>query len=73
MGRSLDYTYTNIVYALEDIILRFKPNTVIAVDHDTHADHKLTSIAVEEAIGIILKQQVTYKPKVLKSFAYDTN
>lgn len=73
MGKSLDYTYTNIVYALEDIILRFKPNTVIAVDHDTHADHKLTSIAVEEAIGRILKQQATYKPKVLKSFAYDTD
>lgn len=73
MGKSLDYTYTNIVYALEDIILRFKPNTVIAVDHDTHADHILTSIAVEEAIGRILKQQAAYKPKVLKSFAYDTD
>lgn len=73
MGRSLDYTYTNIVLALEDIILRFKPNAIIAVDHDIHVDHKLTSIAVEEAIGIILKKQVTYKPKVLKSFAYDTN
>lgn len=73
MGGSLSYTYNNLVLAITDIIGRFKPSTIISVDEDIHVDHQLTSIAVEEAIGKVVKENVNYTPKVLKSFAYDTD
>ena len=73
MGGSLSYTYNNLVLAITDIIGRFKPCTVISVDMDMHVDHQLTSIAVEEAIGKVVKENSNYRPKVLKSFAYDTD
>mgnify|MGYP000937021437 FL=1 len=73
MGGPLSYTYNNLVLAITDIIGRFKPCTVISVDMDIHVDHQLTSIAVEEAIGKVVKENSNYRPKVLKSFAYDTD
>lgn len=73
MGGPLSYTYNNLVLAIIDIIGRFKPCTVIAIDMDIHVDHQLTSIAVEEAIGKVVKENNNYRPKVLKSFAYDTD
>ena len=73
MGGPLSYTYNNLVLAITDIIGRFKPCTVIAIDMDIHVDHQLTSIAVEEAIGKVVKENNNYRPKVLKSFAYDTD
>lgn len=73
MGGPLSYTYNNLVLAITDIIGRFKPCTVISIDMDIHVDHQLTSIAVEEAIGKVVKENNNYRPKVLKSFAYDTD
>lgn len=73
MGGALSYTYNNLVLTITDIIGRFKPSTIISIDEDIHVDHQLTSIAVEEAIGKVVKENVNYTPKVLKSFAYDTD
>lgn len=73
MGGSLSYTYNNLVLAITDIIGRFKPSTVISIDEDIHVDHQLTSIAVEEAVGKVVKENINYTPKVLKSFGYDTD
>ena len=73
MGGPLSYTYNNLVLAITDIIGRFKPCTIISIDMDIHVDHQLTSIAVEEAIGKVVKENNNYRPKVLKSFAYDTD
>lgn len=73
MGGPLSYTYNNLVLAITDIIGRFKPSTIIAIDEDVHVDHQLTSIAVEESICKVVKENSNYTPKVLKSFAYDTD
>ena len=73
MGGPLSYTYNNLVLAIKDIIERFKPSTIIAIDEDVHVDHQLTSIAVEESICKVVKENSNYTPKVLKSFAYDTD
>ena len=73
MGGPLSYTYNNLVLAIKDIIGRFKPSTIIAIDEDVHVDHRLTSIAVEESICKVVKENSNYTPKVLKSFAYDTD
>ena len=73
MGGPLEYTYNNLVLAIKDIIGRFKPSTIIAIDEDVHVDHQLTSIAVEESICKVVKENSNYTPKVLKSFAYDTD
>ncbi len=73
MGGPLSYTYNNLVLAIKDIIGRFKPSTIIAIDEDVHVDHQLTSIAVEESICKVVKENSNYTPKVLKSFAYDTD
>lgn len=73
MGGPLSYTYNNLVLAIKDIIGRFKPSTIIAIDEDVHVDHQLTSIAVEESICKVVKENSNYTLKVLKSFAYDTD
>lgn len=73
MGGPLSYTYNNLVLAIKDIIGRFKPSTIITIDEDVHVDHQLTSIAVEESICKVVKENSNYTPKVLKSFAYDTD
>ena len=73
MGEPLSYTYNNLVLAIKDIIGRFKPSTIITIDEDVHVDHQLTSIAVEESICKVVKENSNYTPKVLKSFAYDTD
>ena len=36
MGGPLSYTYNNLVLAIKDIIGRFKPSTIIAIDEDVH-------------------------------------
>lgn len=62
-------------HLLEDMkgcILKYRPDTLICVDHDSHRDHKAASLLFEEAMGAILSENADYKPLVLKAFAYST-
>lgn len=61
-----------IISDLIDTITRIRPSIIFAVDYDKHWDHKMLSLAFEEAMGILLKQDPSYCPIVLKGFCYET-
>lgn len=66
------YTNYNYLNDLEKVILNIRPDIIYCVDKDSHIDHKATSLAFEKVMGRILKEDNTYKPIVLKGFAYKT-
>lgn len=61
-----------IVEDLMNIINKYRPTYIFGTDFDYHSDHRMASIALEEAIGIIINKEINYRPIVLKGFCYDT-
>lgn len=68
----LPYTRNNFRYSMESILLEKMPDTIFAVDVDSHVDHKATSFFFEEALCNILKRLPDYHPTVYKGFCYGT-
>lgn len=72
-GHHASYCWGNFLADLKNVILKYKPDLITAVDMDFHPDHKMCSIAVDMVMADILKQEGnTYFPEVLKGFAYNT-
>lgn len=72
-GKHTPYTRNGFLEDVENLIRKFRPSNIIAVDLDSHPDHRACSIAFETAIGHILNdKENTYFPVVLKAFAYNT-
>ena len=70
-----------IVTNLVELIELYRPELIIGTDFDFHSDHRMISLALDEAIGTILLKQakrdyVTYEklyyPICLKGFCYET-
>lgn len=72
-GKSSSYTRNNYKKDLKDVILKYKPDMIIASDFDFHPDHRALSLLFEEAIDEILKSDTSYNPIVFKAFAYNTS
>lgn len=67
------YTYQALVSDIRDCLLEVRADVVMSVDWDVHHDHRLLSIAFEEAMGqILVRPNNTYTPLVYKGFAYGT-
>lgn len=62
----------NLVNDLKEIILQYKPDIIYGSDYDSQSAHHLVTIAIDEAVGKVLKGQPCYRPIVLKSYAYRT-
>lgn len=71
MNEAQPYSWSGIIQSLIDVILNFKPDTIIATDYDTHVDHRLCAFAVESAMEWIIKH-TEFRPQLLKGFAYAT-
>lgn len=72
-GKHTPYTRTGFLEDVENLIRTYHPANIIAVDFDSHPDHRACSIALETAIGHILNEKGnTYFPIVLKAYAYNT-
>lgn len=71
-GKEVKYSRNNLLSLIMDIILKFKPKQIFCVDFDSHPDHRATSLLFEEAMGIILKDSLTYTPEIYKGYAYST-
>lgn len=63
----------NFLDDIKSIILNEMPDIIICIDFDSHPDHRALSLSFEKALGIILKENNKYYPKVLKAFAYPTS
>ena len=69
---SLPYTRSNYLDSLQSLIAEKMPDTIFAIDYDSHTDHRGTSLFFEEALGNILALEPDYHPTVYKGFAYGT-
>ena len=69
---SLPYTRNNYLNSLQSLIAEKMPDTIFAIDYDSHTDHRATSLFFEEALGNILTLEPDYHPTVYKGFAYGT-
>lgn len=70
-GRHSGYCRVNIKRDLKDVLKEVRADILLAVDFDKHPDHRATSLLVEECLGELLREDPSYRPLVLKRFAYD--
>ena len=61
-----------IVNKIYEVIESIKPDIIIGTDFDFHSDHRMLSLALDEALCKILKRFADYKPIYLKGFCYET-
>ena len=67
------YTKNNYLRDLKDLILHVHADIILAVDFDSHADHRMLSLSFETVMGEILSRPGNdYRPEVFKRFAYST-
>lgn len=65
--------YNRIAFCndLKDIIKDIYADLIVCVDYDQHPDHRWLSLAFDEVMGEILKEEDNcYYPYILKKFAY---
>ena len=55
-------------YLIEDL----KPQIIFGTDFDYHSDHRMLSLALDEALCHVLKEHKDYQPFYLKGFCYET-
>ena len=70
-GQGKTYTLRNYMLAIEEVICKHIPDSIVATDYDKHIDHRLCSIYVEKVIAKLLKENI-WNGKVFKGFAYST-
>ncbi|MCI9584160.1 PIG-L family deacetylase [Clostridiaceae bacterium] len=69
-GTHRPYTRQNAKEDIRSLIMDIGADLIICVDFDSHADHRALSLLFEEVMGEILHSDETYRPIVLKKFAY---
>ena len=62
----------NIVLKFEEILKTLMPEVIIGTDFDFHSDHRMVSLALDEAVFNIMNKIKTYTPLYLKGFCYET-
>ena len=70
-GVSKSYSLQNYKDAIEEVILHFHPDAIIATDYDKHVDHRLCSIIVEKVVASLVKRKL-WNGKLYKGLAYAT-
>jgi len=70
-GRRSAYRRADFKQDLKEVIAGVRAELLLVVDFDWHADHRATSLLVEECLGEIFRQDASYRPLVLKRFGYD--
>ena len=63
----------NIVLKFEEILRTLMPEVIIGTDFDFHSDHRMVSLALDEAVFNIMNEIKTYTPLYLKGFCYETS
>lgn len=72
-GLPTPYTYDGLLTNLEELLVTYEPDAILATDYENHVDHRMCSIVIEEVIGRLLQGKKLKKcPRVFKNFAYGT-
>lgn len=67
---NLTFTQEHLEETLRDFITEMRPDTIISVDYDSQGDHRELALTADRVLGDIMKADNSYRPTVLKSFAY---
>lgn len=70
-GRHSAYRREELKQDLKDVIAEVRADLLLVVDFDKHADHRAASLLAEECLGELFREDASYRPFVLKRFAYD--
>lgn len=70
-GRHSAYRRADFKQDLKDVIAEVRADILLVVDFDKHADHRAVSLLTEECLGELFTEDSSYRPLVLKRFAYD--
>lgn len=62
----------NIILKFEEILRTLMPEVIMGTDFDFHSDHRMVSLALDEAVFNIMNEIKTYTPLYLKGFCYET-
>ena len=71
-GNHNEYTNINFLNDIISVIKKYQPDLIICTDFDEHPDHRMLSLYLDRAIGIIRKDEYSYTPEIWKRFAYST-
>ncbi len=66
------YTRGNCLKDIRDLVDMLFPDMIFCMDYDPHADHRMTSLLFEEAMGQMLHEDPSYRPQVFKAISYLT-
>ena len=66
------YTRANCLRDVRALVDLLFPDVIYCVDYDDHADHRMTSLLLEEALGQMLNEDPAYRPRVFKALTYRT-
>ena len=69
-GKHSPYCRNAFVNDLKMVIEDIRADLIVCTDFDEHPDHRILTLAFDEAMGRILRERDDYHPAVLKSFAY---
>ena len=69
-GEPAAYTRDNLLADLRTLLRMVKPDSIFCVDLDSHTDHCGLSWFFEEAMGALLHEDASYRPRVYKGYAY---
>lgn len=70
-GRHSAHRRADFKQDLKDVIVEVRADILLVVDFDKHADHRAASLLAEECLGEVFREDASYRPLVLKRFAYD--
>lgn len=70
-GRHSAYRRADFKQDLKDVLTEVRADILFVVDYDKHPDHRATSLLTEECLGELFSEDLSYRPLVLKRFAYD--
>ena len=62
----------SIIKKIEKILVSLKPEIIIGTDFDFHSDHRMLSLALDEAVHNVMIENQKYMPLYLKGFCYET-
>ena len=71
-GEAHLYTRANCLSDIRTLVDLLFPDVIFCIDYDPHADHRMTSLLFEEAMGQLLNENPAYRPQVFKGLTYLT-
>lgn len=73
-GAHRPYLRESVLQDLRMLLHEIQPDMIFTIGYDIHADHRMTSLLIDHAVGELLARAGnTYRPLLFHGFAYSTS